>query len=193
MKRIYTRSGDTGLTATHGGARIPKYHPRIEAVGELDELNTAIGMVRTMCEPSLPGFDRLRDIQLLLMTLMSRVATPADRRDSNPNPLPGSLVADAEALIDSVAATCSESDCFILPGGAPAAAFLHQARVAARRAERRLWALDAVDPVEPQVLAFINRLSDLFFVMARAALEAEGIGEERWREFTYRRKRKSDD
>ncbi|MDE7470364.1 MAG: ATP:cob(I)alamin adenosyltransferase, partial [Paramuribaculum sp.] len=94
MKRIYTRSGDTGLTATHGGARIPKYHPRIEAVGELDELNTAIGMVRTMCEPSLPGFDRLRDIQLLLMTLMSRVATPADRRDSNPNPLPGSLVAD---------------------------------------------------------------------------------------------------
>ena len=98
MKRIYTRSGDSGMTATHGGDRIPKYHPRIEAVGELDELNTAIGMVRTVCAPGLPGYDRLRDIQLLMMTVMIRVANPSYLRDSKPKLLPASLVAAVEAM-----------------------------------------------------------------------------------------------
>lgn len=187
MKRIYTRGGDNGTTATHGGGRVMKTHPRIEAIGTLDELNTAIGMARTLAAPELPGVEDLREIQLTLMTLMSRVATPSPLLDQNPNKLPEGMSEGLEVLIDSVAATCSKAEYFILPGGTPAAAALHQARVTARRAERRLWALDAIDHVEPEILRYVNRLSDLMFVMARAELERTGIDEERWQAFTYRR------
>lgn len=190
MRRIYTRTGDRGTTAIHGGERVAKTHQRIEANGTLDELNVAIGMVRTAMPASHPMQAALKAIQLNLMTIMSRVATPSARRDSNPNRLPEGLVDEVERLIDSVASECSEAAHFILPGGTPVSAWLHQARVTARRAERELWRLNDADPVEEDVLTYVNRLSDLFFIMARAEMEREDVGEERWRNFSYNRVKK---
>jgi ATP:cob(I)alamin adenosyltransferase len=188
MKRIYTRTGDQGTTAIHGGQRVPKDDIRIEANGTLDELNVAIGTVRSLLPATHEGQPLLRDIQLQLMTVMSLVATPADRRDANPNRLPEGLVAQIEAQIDALTARCGASDYFILPGGTPAAAALHQARVTARRAERRLWTLHRQDPLPEDVLPYVNRLSDLFFVMARAEMMRQSADEERWKLFAYKRK-----
>lgn len=187
MKRIYTRTGDKGQTAIHGGERVSKTDTRIEANGQLDELNVAVGIVRSLLPVEYRWQDELRDIQLTMMSLMSIVATPAERRKDNPNILPDSLVANIERLIDEASAECGDSDYFILPGGTPAAAFMHQVRVVARRTERRLWALNEVDPVPEEILKYINRLSDLFFIMARYEMYNAGIDEERWKSFTYKR------
>ena len=193
MKRIYTRTGDSGTTALHGGSRVPKTHPRIEANGALDELNTAIGILRSFLPGGHPQMLPLRSLQLTLMTVMSRVATPPSRLPLNPNALPERLVADTEEWIDRLTLEAGPSEWFLLPGGTPAAAFMHQARVAARRAERRLWALCEAEPgplpaVEPEIIQFINRLSDLFFVMARAEAASAGADDERWKSFTYKKK-----
>jgi ATP:cob(I)alamin adenosyltransferase len=188
MKRIYTRTGDQGTTAIHGGERVPKDDLRIEANGALDELNVALGMVRTMMPADHENQSLLRDIQLQLMTVMSLVATPAARRDANPNCLPADLVERIEAQLDTLTAACGASDYFILPGGTPLAAWLHQARVVARRAERRLWSLHRQDPLPAAILQYVNRLSDLFFVMARHEMARQSVDEERWKLFAYKRK-----
>ena len=101
MNRIYTRTGDAGTTGIHGGARVPKDDIRIEANGDLDELNCQIGVVRSMSAGA--SFDAiLHDIQKNLMTVMSLVATPSAERDKNPNPLPEDLVATCEATMDAL-------------------------------------------------------------------------------------------
>lgn len=187
MKRIYTRMGDYGLTAIHGGRRVSKTDTRIEANGSLDELNVAIGIVRTLMPPEHRWQPALRDVQLRLMSLMSIVATPDSDRGNNPNTLPDSIVESVERLIDEVAAECGEPEYFILPGGTQLSAFLHQARVTARRAERRLWSLNDADTVPGVILRYINRLSDLFFIMARCEALSSGMGEERWKQFSYKR------
>lgn len=187
MKRIYTRTGDSGTTAIHGGQRVSKTDPRIEANGQLDTLNTAIGTVRAFLPPGSSHQPILRRIQLDLMTVMSRVATPSALRAENPNPLRENLTSEVEGWIDALASEYGPAEYFLLPGGTPAAAFMHQARVAARTAERRLLALNEVDPVETGVLSYINRLSDLFFIMARAEMLRADVAEEQWREFAYKR------
>lgn len=188
MKRIYTRTGDKGLTAIHGGERVSKTDIRIEANGQLDELNVDIGMVRAFMPADHRWQSRLKDIQLTMMALMSLVATPDAKRHANPNMLPVTLVADVEAFIDEVAGECRDADYFILPGGTQLSALMHRARVSARRAERRLWSLNESDPVPEQILKYINRLSDLFFVMARHEMMNVGLDEERWKSFTYKRR-----
>lgn len=188
MKRIYTRTGDKGQTAIHGGVRVSKTDARIEANGQLDELNVAVGIVRSFLPADYRWQDELRNIQLMMMSLMSIVATPAECRKDNPNTLPDGLIENIERLIDEVTAKCGDPEYFILPGGTQAAAFMHQARVVARRAERRLWRLNEIDPVPEEVLKYINRLSDLFFIMARYEMCNAGIDEERWKSFTYKRK-----
>lgn len=188
MKRIYTRTGDRGMTAIHGGERVVKTDPRIEANGALDELNADIGVVRAMLETNSPLQPMLRETQLCLMTVMSRVATPSAKREVNPNRLPDGIVEKVEEWIDAISATTGPTEYFLLPGGTVASAFMHRARVSARRAERRLWTLNQVDEVEEAVLAYVNRLSDLIFVMARAETLSAGMAEERWKEFAYKRK-----
>lgn len=189
MKRIYTRSGDKGTTAIHGGARVPKTDIRIEANGDLDELNVAIGSVRCALPLDHEWQNPLKDIQILMMSLMSQVATPNEKRALNPNSLPDDSVDLIERLIDETTLKCDESEYFILPGGSPLASLFHQCRVVARRAERRLWQLNDVDPVPELILRYINRLSDLFFVMARVESIQGHIGEERWKQFAYNRKK----
>lgn len=187
MKRIYTRSGDKGTTAIHGGQRVPKTDIRIEANGCLDELNVAIGIVRSLMPTAHPWQERLKEMQLNMMGIMSLVATPQQQRTHNPNQLAPTLVTDTEEFIDSIAGECTPSEHFILPGGNQLAAFLQQCRVLARRAERRLWQLHATDPVPELILQYVNRLSDLFFVMARHEMQSSNMEEERWRAFAYKR------
>ena len=189
MTRIYTRTGDKGTTAIHGHRRVAKTDIRIEANGTLDELNVAIGLVRAHLDTDDNRQSILRGIQMNLMSVMSLVATPDELRHSNPNRLPENIVEDIESEIDAVAARCHAADHFILPGGTVLSTFIHSARVTARRAERRLWALNDADPVPPVILQYINRLSDLFFFMAKEALEEAGLEEERWKTFAYKREK----
>lgn len=186
--RIYTRTGDSGMTSIHGGIRVPKTDLRIETNGCIDELNVAVGSIRTLLKPNHEWQVLLREIQLNLMTSMSLVATRSDMREKNPNSLPDDLAGNVEKKIEEINAKCYPADSFILPGGTPLASALHQARVSARKAERQLWRLHEVDAVPEEILKYLNRLSDLFFIMARFELQQSEHQEEIWREFGYKRK-----
>ena len=188
--RIYTRTGDSGTTAIHGGIRVPKTDIRIEANGCIDELNVAVGAVRTSLRSDHEWQCLLKEIQLNLMTSMSLVATRSGMREKNPNSLPEDLVGQIEREIDEINVKCYPTDSFILPGGTPSASALHQARVSARKAERQLWRLNEEDPVPADILKYLNRLSDLFFIMARLEVQQSEHKEEIWREFGYKRKMK---
>ncbi|MCR5744619.1 MAG: cob(I)yrinic acid a,c-diamide adenosyltransferase [Bacteroidales bacterium] len=190
MSRIYTRTGDKGTTGIHGGSRVPKDDIRIEANGTLDELNCQIGAIRSLlAEPDSESDALLHDIQKNLMAVMSLVATPSEERDKNPNRLPENLVGDCEAAIDSIAEETGPAMHFLLPGGTPLAAQLQLARAVCRRAERRLWTLHRQDPLPEAILQYINRLSDLLFIMARRELALQNWPEERWKAFAYKNQR----
>ena len=186
MAKIYTRTGDDGTTGIHGGERVPKEHPRIEANGALDELNCHLGAVRAQLAADDPWQELLHRLQRELMAVMSLVATPSARRDQNPNRFDAALTAECEAWIDRLAAEIPDRGWFVLPGGTPAAAQLQLARAVARRAERRMWALHRLDPLPEALLQFVNRLSDLLFVLARAEMQRSARAEELWRSFAYK-------
>lgn len=187
MMRIYTKGGDKGKTGIHGGERVDKDDIRIEANGTLDELNAVIGIVRSLLAQEHDWQEVLRDIQMELMVVMSHVATPSALRDRNPNVLRQDMDVYCEQQIDTITARLEDNGHFILPGGTPVAAQCQFARTVARRAERRLWTLNRQDPVPDVILRFINRLSDLFFVMAKLEMQQQGSLEERWQSFLYKR------
>ena len=186
--KIYTKTGDKGTTRIHGGERVDKDDIRIEANGTLDELNAAIGVVRSFLKEGHEWQQVLYNIQKNLMIVMSQVATPSEIRERNPNVLPAELSPLCEAEIDRLSEELLEEGYFVLPGGNLISAHCHLARTIARRAERRLWALNKKDVLLPEILVFVNRLSDLFFVMARVAMQREGSLEEKWKSFTYKKK-----
>lgn len=188
MKRIYTRTGDKGTTGIHGGERVPKDDIRIEANGCLDELNALIGVVRSLLEPEHEWNGLLYDIQRNLMAVMSLVATPSAIRHNNPNTLDENIVTDIEHKLDEFSSEVEELGFFILPGGTVVSAQLQLARTVARRAERRLWTLNRKDAVPEDILKYVNRLSDLFFVMAKLEMQKQNWPEERWNLFAYKRK-----
>lgn len=188
MKRIYTRTGDKGTTGIHGGERVPKDDIRIEANGCLDELNALIGVVRSLLEPEHEWNGLLYDIQRNLMVVMSLVATPSAIRHKNPNTLDENIVTDIEHKLDEFSSEVEELGFFILPGGTVVSAQLQFARTVARRAERRLWTLNRKDAVPEDILKYVNRLSDLFFVMAKLEMQKQNWQEERWNLFEYKRK-----
>ena len=179
MKRVYTKTGDKGTTGIHGGARVPKDDIRIEANGCLDELNAVIGIVRSMLAAEDGWQELLHAVQRELMVVMS------------PNPLSAAeLTLRCEQEMDAMTVLLmTDNGYFLLPGGTPISAQLQFARTVARRAERRLWTLHRQDPVNEDILRFINRLSDLFFVMARMEMQRQDWPEEKWQEFAYKRKR----
>lgn len=188
MKRIYTRTGDCGMTRIFGGERVAKDDVRIEANGCLDELNTVVGIVRSLLSADHPWQNLLHDVQINLMVTMSHVATPSAIRSQNPNQLDDGIIECCECEMDRMTERMDDNHHFILPGGTPIAAQLHFARVVCRRAERRLWTLHREDTLPEQTLRYINRLSDLFFVMARFELHQQEWSEERWQAFNYKRK-----
>jgi ATP:cob(I)alamin adenosyltransferase len=186
--KIYTRGGDKGRTGIHGGERVDKDDIRIEANGTLDELNSLLGVVRSF----LPGEHEFQPIlfhlQKEMMIVMSHVATPSGKRDRNPNPLSGELASFCEQTIDLLSGKMDENNYFILPGGTLVSSHLQLARTVTRRAERRLWTLNRQDPVPGAILSFINRLSDLLFIMARYDMFSQESMEERWHSFLYKKK-----
>lgn len=192
MRKIYTRTGDEGTTGIHGGARVPKDDIRIEANGCLDELNALIGIVRSLLKEEDSWQELLFAIQLELMAVMSHVATPSAIRAQNPNPISDNMDRRCEQWMDDMMEQLTDNGYFIVPGGTPLAAQLQYARTVARRAERRLWTLHREDPLPVEILRFINRLSDLFFVMARFELQRQDWPEEKWKSFAYKRKKKID-
>ena len=198
MKRVYTKTGDKGTTGIHGGMRVPKDDIRIEANGCLDELNAVIGIVRSMLAAKDAWQELLHAVQRELMVVMSHVATPSGLRDADPE-RPGSgnpnelhaveMTVRCEQAMDAMMLQLEDNGYFLLPGGTQVSAQLQFARAVARRAERRLWTLNREDLVPEDILRFINRLSDLFFVMARMEMQRQGWDEERWQSFAYKRKR----
>lgn len=188
MRKIYTRTGDEGMTGIHGGTRVPKDDIRIEANGCLDELNTLLGIVRSMLSETDEWQTKLCYIQRSLMVVMSHVATPSAIREQNPNELPQDLDKFCEEWMDEMMSQLEDNGYFILPGGTPLAAQLQHARAVARRAERRLWTLNRTDAVPEAILRFVNRLSDLLFVLARFEMQRQQWPEEKWMAFSYKRK-----
>jgi len=187
--RIYTRGGDKGKTGIYGGQRVDKDDIRIEANGCMDELNSMIGVVRAFLDPEHQWQQLLYRIQREIMVVMSNVATPSDIRDKNQNAIDKDIVLFCEESIDSLTKELEGNHTFILPGGNLVSSHLHMARTIARRSERRLWTLHKIDPLPELVLQFVNRLSDLFFVMARYEMFQHGTPEEKWKEFLYKKKR----
>lgn len=187
--KIYTRGGDKGKTGIWGGQRVDKDDVRIEANGTIDELNSQIGVVRAHLGADHKWQPILFQIQTELMVVMSQVATPSELREQNQNKLDESLEKLCEQQMDLLTDEMGPSQTFILPGGTIASAHLQLARTIARRAERRLCTLDKQDEVPASVMRFINRLSDLFFTMARYDMFLAGSIEERWKDFLYKRKK----
>ncbi len=187
--KIYTRGGDKGKTGINGGHRVDKDDIRIEANGTLDELNSSIGVVRAFLPQDHEWHEILFRIQHEMMVVMSQVATMSSLRENNPNEVDKNIVDYLEKEMDKLTDRMGESNYFILPGGNPVSANLHMARTIARRAERRLWTLNKKDEVPEIILKFVNRLSDLFFTMARFEMYSTGDMEEKWKKFLYKKKR----
>jgi cob(I)alamin adenosyltransferase len=170
LDRIYTRGGDRGMTSLGDGSRLPKDAPRMRAIGAVDEANAAIGVARAhAADPGDPFAGMLARVQNDLFDFGADLARPgAEAADGRLRVQPAQ-VARLEAEIDALNDALAPLTSFVLPGGTPFAAQLHVARTAARRAERAVAALAQAEPVNPAALAYINRLSDLLFVMSRAA------------------------
>jgi cob(I)alamin adenosyltransferase len=183
MAKIYTRTGDTGETALFGGGRVGKDNVRVEAMGTVDELNAALGVVRMELARSgtaPPDLDPLvAQVQHRLFDLGAEVATPSPAGHGT-NLVNDSHILTLEAAIDRLDASLAPLREFILPGGVPAAAQLHLARCVCRRAERRLVELMSHEPVRGELLRYLNRLSDLLFVLARAVNQANGAPDVTW-------------
>ena len=192
--KIYTKKGDAGTTGLFGGQRVRKDDVRVECVGTLDEANSTLGLLRVKLGPAHAWQPPLHRIQKDLMDMMSHLARPSDAKKVNTNPLPADGAQFCEAWIDELEGRMtSASDYFLLPGGNEISALCHVVRTQMRRGERRLVTLMAADAVDPAIPAYINRLSDLFFTLARAEMDQAGVAEEKWQLFLYKRFKRSDD
>lgn len=175
LSKIYTRTGDDGTTGLGDGTRVQKEAPRVEAYGTVDEANSAIGMI--LAVPGLPArvVECLTEVQHDLFDVGAELCVPGYH-----------VVADAcvdrlESDLDGFNDALPPLKEFILPGGGPAAAACHLARTVTRRAERRVWELARVEAVAPEVTRYLNRLSDLLFVIARVLARHEQGGEVLWK------------
>ena len=182
--RIYTRTGDAGDTGLFGGGRVPKNHPRVEAYGDVDELNAAIGFARSI--EQMPRIDEvLVPIQRDLFAIGALLATP-DREKMRQHlekaRVDDDRIGQLEQVIDDGDRELEPLRSFIVPGGTPKAAALHVARTVCRRAERRVVSLteSAIDEIPQVVVIYLNRLSDLLFTLARVANRRAGTGEVTW-------------
>ena len=181
LTRIYTKTGDAGLTGLGGGRRVPKDAPRVRAYGTVDELNSAIGVALALGLSERISSE-LRVIQNELFDLGSDLCWPSDdeRRERIPTVQPHH-VEKLESLIDELNVTVGPLTNFLLPGGSPGAAQLHLARTVCRRAEREAITLSREEAIGGHVLPYLNRLSDALFVMARYENHERGVDEPLWR------------
>jgi cob(I)alamin adenosyltransferase len=180
--KIYTRTGDQGETGLFGGGRVPKDHPRVAAYGDVDELNSTIGLVRATAPTE--WFDELlAGIQRDLFSIGGHLATPDPARVQAAlakAELSETRVQAFEAEMDAADRELPPLRAFVLPAGAPKAAALHLARTVCRRAERNVVHLSHETPVPELFIVYLNRLSDLLFTLARLANHRAGLGDVTW-------------
>lgn len=175
--KVYTRTGDGGETGLGIPGRVPKTHPRIEALGAIDELNAALGMVlcQTLADELRPA---LLIIQNQLFSIGADISTPDSAGTSSR--ITESDAKRLEAWMDQWDQSLTPLQNFILPGGTPAAATIHFARTVCRRSERAIYSLHAVEPVPQAIRTYLNRLSDTLFVMARIDNHLAGVQDVVW-------------
>jgi len=186
ITKVYTRTGDSGKTGLVGGKRLPKDHPRIEAFGSVDELNSVIGIALSYLAQKEVSKRRekmesiLEAIQQKLFDTGSELATlPGDEYEGQIN-IKAEDSEWLEEIIDAMNEELQPLKSFILPGGTSLNAFLHQARTVCRRAERDIIKLNQIDLVNPEIIKYINRLSDYLFVAGRWVTETLGETETLW-------------
>lgn len=180
--KIYTKTGDTGDTGLFGGGRVSKSHPRVEAYGDVDELNALLGVVRAV-EPMPRIDDVLVPVQRDLFAIGALLATPDPdkmRQHLEKARIDEQRIADLERAIDAGDDELAPLRAFVIPGGTPKAAALHVARTVCRRAERRVVQLGAETAIPPLAIIYLNRLSDLLFTLARVANQRANAGEVTW-------------
>jgi cob(I)alamin adenosyltransferase len=177
--KIYTKTGDKGETSLFGGARVPKDAVRIEAYGVVDELNSVLGVVRAL-RPKKKIDDVLKKIQHDLFTLGADLATPNQKKRSSIPRIENADCDSLEKMIDTFELSLRPLKAFILPGGTVAASQLHFARTVCRRAERSVVRLSRMEYIGDDVIVYLNRLSDLLFVLSRYANRVEGKKEVQW-------------
>ncbi len=186
ITRVYTRTGDQGDTGLVGGKRVPKDALRIEAYGTVDELNASVGLARVFSDEAAPSAARdrmegiLKRVQNELFDLGSELATPAEAFYEGMFRVGADDVKALERLMDECQADLEPLDSFILPGGSRVSAFLHQCRTVCRRAERIVLRLSREEDIGPWPLRYLNRLSDLFFVLSRWITKQSGEPEHLW-------------
>ena len=177
--KIYTKKGDQGYTSLYGGAKVGKNSIRISAYGTVDELNSVLGVALT--HPlSGEGKEILNQLQNQLFVLGSDLATPQTKKTKIER-IGSGEIDQLEAWIDQLEEHLPPLTAFILPGGSPAGAALHMARTVCRRAERETVALKQADPVSDETVMYLNRLSDLLFVLARFENHQAGAKETQWK------------
>jgi cob(I)alamin adenosyltransferase len=179
LLKIYTKTGDTGETSLFDNTRVSKGDARVDAYGEIDELNAALGAARAAgLDADLTGV--LEAIQKELFAIGARLADPSHRIAARVTKVDvvDTQIARLEATIDRLEGQLPPLRRFIIPGGSSGGALLHLARTICRRAERRVVSL--AEPVDPLIVVYLNRLSDLLFVMARAANHRSGVTEIEW-------------
>lgn len=186
ISKVYTRTGDTGETSLVGGARVSKASQRVEAYGDVDELNSLIGLARA-CLKDAEVDETLSLIQNDLFTLGADLASPSEIDVPR---IQTSFVETLEQLADRFLAELEPLKEFILPGGSQAGATLHLARTVARRAERRVVHLSQTEAVNELAVVYLNRLSDLLFILARAANHRDGVPE-KMTDFSKRTRREA--
>jgi cob(I)alamin adenosyltransferase len=180
--KIYTKTGDRGETALFGGGRVPKDHPRVAAYGDVDELNSVIGVIRAT-EPVALFDPLLESIQRDLFSIGGHLATPDPERVTKAlekAALSPERVSEFERAIDEADRELPPLKAFVLPAGTPKASALHLARTACRRAERSVVHLARSNEVPGLFLIYLNRLSDLLFTLARLANHRAGVKDVTW-------------
>lgn len=184
--RIYTKTGDKGETSLLGGKRVPKNDLRIETYGTVDELNSLLGVIRAMrISKKLDSI--LRKIQEDIFVLGADLASPEEKKASVPPRIGENQIADLEKVIDELEPKLPPLRNFIFPGGTPPAAYLHLARAVCRRAERCAISLKRAEPISPSIIVYLNRLSDLLFILARWVNREVGAGEAAWKQLPAKR------
>lgn len=180
--KIYTKTGDAGQTGLFGGARVSKADPRVDSYGAVDELNSCLGIARAQQGAPVADIDALlANIQSALFDLGAELATnPESEKPSGLPQIAEAEIKELETAIDTFETELPALKTFILPGGSPLAAHLHLARTVCRRAERRVVALSDSSPVRDEIGVYLNRLSDLLFVLARVANHRAGVEDVPW-------------
>ena len=187
ITRVYTRTGDRGETSLVGGKRVPKDSPRIDAYGTIDELNSIIGLARVFNEENREAGEAhhfldevLCKIQDELFDLGSELATPPESFQQGMFRISQTEIKNIEKLIDKCQENLQPLESFILPGGGRVGAYLHQCRTVCRRAEREILRLSRQETISEWPLKYVNRLSDLFFVLSRWISKETGEREYLW-------------